>query len=44
VDGLNCEITARSNDLEEEAHGKFAKYIIGNILELIAMPDKPGVK
>lgn len=42
VDGRNCEIVGRSNDItpmhgQVEDHGKFAKVIIGNVLEMIAL-------
>ena len=41
VDGNNCEIVGRSNDTSETGapqseEGKFAKFVIGNVLELIA--------
>lgn len=32
IDGTNCEVVARGNDIE------FEKCVIGNILELIAVP------
>jgi hypothetical protein len=45
VDGHNCEIIARSNDSQRGPiqqspgeDGKFGKFVIGNILELIALP------
>jgi hypothetical protein len=42
VDGRNCEIVARSNDITPihgpvEEHGKFAKVIVSNVLEMIAL-------
>jgi len=42
VDGKNCEIVGRSNDITPmhgpaEEHGKFAKVIVSNILEIIAL-------
>jgi hypothetical protein len=45
VDGHNCEIIARSNDSQRGPiqqspgeDGKFGKFVIGNIIELIALP------
>jgi hypothetical protein len=36
MDGLGCEITAKSNEAAGEA--SFARVVIGNVLELIALP------
>ena len=42
--GQNCEITCRSSDTEGplELQGKFAKFIIGNVLEIIALKGVPN--
>ena len=39
MDGNNCEIVGRSNDTDVPGEeGKFVKFVIGNILEIIALP------
>lgn len=37
--GQNCEIVGRSNDKEQP--GEFAKFVVSNILELIALKINP---
>ena len=36
ADGKNCEIVGRSSDKREQC-GMFAKFVISNVLELIAI-------
>lgn len=38
VDGIGCEIAARSAGETLDQAGKFGKQIISNVLELIALP------